>query len=464
MAIAGAKREKVAVKATTEIERKEVLPPPKVVAVDTYYEPKHNLLTHIAGSKWNVIYYKQVKTRDEAAEPFNYHRPAPYQQYTKIENFELKVTTPISFSPDNDNASGQVLGVANVFPSIVPNHGDHFIADIGDGRSGFFHIKEVTQKSHLRDSVYEIEYELQDIVNPDLLEKLEEKVVKTAYYERAYADYGANPILDTEQHGYYKRIRLWQQRIANHYFDSFFDSEYRTFMVPIEGYELYDPFIVQFIQRIWTTDDIPELLDLKTYNWDASHNRYVRTIWDVILENDLYMVSKCAKEFAMIPRRIFQKGNTGLANISMSRIPNIYHPIEYLNSGKEVYIPHVGKLQFSEIYSKQNTPRKLHISLQKLPGLGFVHPDLVIKPMQPDIIKQKEIDTYVVSEAFYSKDVENMSKVEKMLFNVLNEDVINASELLPILEDCVEWPDAERFYYIPLLVALSQSALGELSQ
>ena len=43
--------------------RKEVISPPRPIAVDTKYEPRANLLTHVAGAKWNVIYYKTIKNK-----------------------------------------------------------------------------------------------------------------------------------------------------------------------------------------------------------------------------------------------------------------------------------------------------------------------------------------------------------------------------------------------------------------
>nr|DAS75687.1 MAG TPA: hypothetical protein [Caudoviricetes sp.] len=463
MAIATAK--KVAEKPRPIVERDQSIAPERLIAVDTKYEPRRNLLQHVSGSRWNVIYYKQVKTNDEASEAFNYHRPLPYQQYWKIENFEIIASGGLNISPNNENQSHEVSGTGTIYPSIVPNHGDHFIADIGDGRSGFFHIKSVTKQTYYGDSVYEVEYELINWVVTDLLNALEKCVVRVGYYEKSYADYGANPVLEVEAHGFFKEINTWQRRIAQHYFDSFFSLEYKTFLVPVPGMVVYDPFLVEFVVRLWDRDSIPDIADVVVYNRDTGDNVYFKTIWDAIMKMDPYMLSKVKNKFVIIPKRLFKTGSAVYGGISYSRLDYIYHPVEvYDEKLGYLEIPNVGKLEVGEVLSRYSTPRDLTISITKLPGLGFVHHELQKNIPVPDAKKFGTYETYVLSEAFYNKDRSKMSIVERMLLDGMEGNYVSAETLLPILKDCINWGEMERFYYIPLLTALSRSALGDLSQ
>lgn len=463
MAIAKAKT--IAVDNKPEYVRPQVLPAPKPISVDTAYEPRTNLLQHVSGASWTVTYYKQVKTSEEASEAFNVNRPAPYQQYLKIENFEIRVTTPLSLSPNNQNSSMEITGVGLIYPSIVPDHGDTFIADVGDGRLGLFNIAEVTQKSHLKDTVYEIEYHIVDWVNHDTIKHLDEKVVKNNYYERKYADYGRNPILNEEEHGIFDRITLWQSRIVRHYFDSFFNAEHRTFLVPVPGIVLYDPFIVEFIRNIWSTLDISDLKHLHVYNRDNDVHYFVRTIWDTILTNDLYSLNKIQHEFAAIPKQVFRTGIPSLMSLTYSRLDYIYHPVRVIDPKFGEYeVPNIGKVKFTDVYHDTPTGRKFTISITKLPGLGFVHPSLQQYAPIPEKKRYESFSTYVLSEAFYQKDKANMSKIELMLLSILENKEIDAKELLTILEGVLDWGEIERFYYIPLLYALSNAALGGLTR
>ena len=57
-----------------------------------------------------------------------------------------------------------------------------------------------------------------------------------------------------------------------------------------------------------------------------------------------------------------------------------------------------------------------------------------------------------------------MSKLEAILYGAFNDQPVNACDLLPILEDSINWGEMERFYYIPLLTVLTRCALGDLSR
>lgn len=457
--------EKIAVDNKPELQRKEVLPPPKPIAVDTKYEARTSLLQYISGSRWVVTYYKQIKTSEEASESFNYNRPSPYQQYKKINNFEIRVTSPLTVSPDSERATMTMTGTGLIYPSIVPDHGDVFVADIGDGRTALLNISEVTQKSHLKDTVYEVEYHVINWLDHDTLAKLDEKVVVTAHYERSYSDYGANPVLNEEEHGLFNKIVKWQSMIIRHYFDSFFSAEYRTFLVPIQGKVVYDPFIVEFIRRIWSSQDIPELREMKVYNRDNNTNHFMRTIWDSIIENDIYSLARVKNNFVMIPRRMFSTGAPGLMALQYSRLDYIYHPSNYYDEVFGIFdIPNIGKINFKETYQEFQTPRDLSIKITKLPGLGFVHPDLQQFVPVPEAKKYGHFDTYVLSEAFYNKDRKNMSLVERFLMDIFEEKPLDVKAFVSIIERVLEWGDVERFYYIPLLYAMSRAALGDITQ
>lgn len=445
--------------------RDESLVPEKPIAVDSHYEPRRSLLTHLSGARWIVNYYKQVKTSETASEGFNYHRPLPYQQYRLIENFEMRVTTPLNEAYDDESSTMSSVGVSIIPPSIVPDHGDHFIADIGDGRTGFFQIKQITPKTYFKDTAYEVEYELIDYVNQDLLDALNKCVVFKGYFERSYADFGANPVLAPEEHKLFQRINKWQERIARHYFDSFYSTEYATFLVPVEGMVVYDPFLVEFTTKIWDNTFNPSMDRLRVYARDNKDNLHTKTIWDTIISMDPYSLAKVKKNFALIPRRLFSTGLACFGSFTYSRIDYIYHPIENYDPilGK-IIIPNAGPLKVDERFSEFATSRSLSLPMLKLPGLGFVHESLQSQLPIPDAKKYGSYDTYVLSPAFYDRDRKNMSKVERILMDAINGDPVIAKDLLPILEDCINWGEMERFYYIPLLTALARSALGDLSQ
>lgn len=448
-----------------ELLRPEVLPAPKPIAVDTKYEPRTSLLQFVSGAKWVVTYYKQLKTSEEASEAFNINRPAPYQQYLRIEEFELKVSSTLQWNADSEQQNGTLQGTALIYPSIVPDVGDTFIADIGDGKAGYFNVQEVTQLSHLKDTVYEINFEIIDWLDYETKEALDKKVVKVLHYERSYADYGANPILDEKEHGSFKKLTTWCKHIVSHYFSLFYSNEYDTFLVPVPNKVVYDPFLTEFIQRIWHTDIHPLRQRLYVYNRDNNYSIMVKTVWDVMVEANPLMLMTCHNKFGVIPTRLFKTGLPSLVGITYSRLDFFYHPIVAVDVHQGKYeIPNVGNITATDIYPEYSTTRTLSLPISRLPGIGFVHPTLQQDIGIPDAKRYCQFDTYVFSPAFYNRDKAKMSKVERMVYDMIESKPVNAETLLPILENVVEWGSLEQFYYIPVLYALARVALGDLVQ
>ena len=151
-------------------------PESKGVVVDTRYESKANLLTHVEGAPWNVNYYSQVLNTDNAPIGQQPDRNAIYQQYMFIEMFEIKVTQPLTTSQDPTSKEMTLIGAANVYPHVIPNRGDMFIADVGDGRTAIFKVTNTERKSIFKDTCYAIDYMLINYTTKELRADLDSRL------------------------------------------------------------------------------------------------------------------------------------------------------------------------------------------------------------------------------------------------------------------------------------------------
>ena len=114
--------------------------------VDTKQQPLNSLVTRIAGSSRDVDYYSQVLSGAETPQTYSVNLAPHLQQYRLIEDFEIKQQDfDYSFSDETNEVSGS--GTALIYPPLIPNIGDVFIADIGDGRVGLFSLTRVEKKS-----------------------------------------------------------------------------------------------------------------------------------------------------------------------------------------------------------------------------------------------------------------------------------------------------------------------------
>ena len=120
-----------------------------------------NLLTHVEGSSYTVDYYSQVLTKDSPLAGPMMNRNAIYQQYTRINNLELKVNNPLTYTQDEVTKSIKGVGSATIYAmTVIPNIGDIFIANIANGNIGIFRITTSERKSIFKNTVYTIDYYL----------------------------------------------------------------------------------------------------------------------------------------------------------------------------------------------------------------------------------------------------------------------------------------------------------------
>jgi hypothetical protein len=97
------------------------------------------LYTHVPGMRWIVDIYSQVLNKDDETRPLQPSRLEINQQYRRITQMELKVTTAIPQTPTLDDVSQEfeVSGEANVYPNTwIPNPDDHIVGTLPDGRQG----------------------------------------------------------------------------------------------------------------------------------------------------------------------------------------------------------------------------------------------------------------------------------------------------------------------------------------
>jgi hypothetical protein len=89
-------------------------------------------------------------------------------------------------SSNFDSQTNQLTfsGQGWMLPGIIPNAGDCFIGDIGDGRAGLFSIESLTPLTYRDGSVYEINFKMIDFMNPVIEENLDLKTVAEYIFDR----------------------------------------------------------------------------------------------------------------------------------------------------------------------------------------------------------------------------------------------------------------------------------------
>lgn len=431
-------------------EHKEVIPVIHEPAyrsseMDLRYTSKERIVTHVSGYPWVVQYYSQVVGRDDPLTGRSTATSAVHQQYRLLRNFELKVSGALSISQDSATKELTGTGTANVYPCLVPNTGDQFIADIGNGRLGLFSVITTRTLSHFKKPVHEIEYQLLGYLTEGEQGDLDRKTVKTLHFRREYLDYNQNPLIEDEDHGWVHEFEIRYSQILKQYFHEFTTKEYMTFIVPEQAGTTYDPFLTRQLFTFFSSYTKREFSHIRMLNVEEETNMLAKSFWDLVNDRNVRLLDKIFTRVGLTSARSFST-NVYSHSIRYSGITNVVYPKNY-SKQIDVELTSSTKVTTSEIISKERSALE-----DAGEEMGVLTP--MIHPVTID-------DYYVLSKAFYEQS-EGQSILEQEVWRYVSGGGVNTPMILALIKDYESWGELETFYYTPLLLILIDSALRSL--
>ncbi len=431
--------------------------PPKYngIVADNKYVPTSSLLSYAAGMRWTVDYYCQILGDSLNVKMLDIGEPSVYQQFSEIKRLELLVQTPLQSTQNTQNNMMVVTGNALITPNIVPNTGDSFVADIGDGVLGLFAVTSSIRKIYMMDSVFEIEYMLLGPASEqsERYEDLKKKVVKTSYYTKILEDNNRPSLIASQEYENVLNYQTELRKLVNLYFTSFFNIGFNTLLIPgQEPATILDIFMVRMILKIVDTDMSPNIQRINKPNLTGEPYLSQPTFWDAMLEQDINILGVANQQMAVAD--IYQfNGNPYLESAKFSFIDYVVYPIR---PDESLFIEN------SE-YPKGLSPLELKNSQVVLNGtqLDTVNNVYVLNNTTIPLINTTIIDQYyVLSSAFYnpSSGVQ-MSVIEILVNDYLNRRNPNSDMLNALLKNYRGWTRLDQFYYIPILIFLLKNKL-----
>lgn len=423
----------------------------KGVTVDTRYTPINNLLVFVEGSSWEVAYFSQVLNSNNGLSGQQVTQDPVYQQYTLINELELKVTGPLNSNQDTTSGSMQTTGTATMYPFIIPNVGDMFLADIGDGREGVFRVTESTRKSILKETCYEVEYLLIEVATVNRVGDLRSKVIKTLQFVKDFLMHGQNPLVKDSDYEILKKLSNNYHDILDSYFKSFTSNEFKTLLVPGQTQVTYDHYLVKAVKAFFNTEDAPEIKSIRTLNCDEDEVLKATTIWDVIKNRDPKLLKHAVKHIGLVSNKTFHR-NPVMDGIYFSGVREIVYPKDSELSVD--YNPiHLRKVLSPGALIDSPSPITRLEDLLAITELNNQFNDGKLP-----IISVTNDDFYIFSQSFYENDTVHQSRLEVAVLDYLNKRTIRSDHLLALCETHHAWGGLERFYYIPILLVLIKAA------
>ena len=449
----------------------------KGVTVDTTVVPLSNLLSHVEGSSWTVNYYSQVLDLDSPTAGQGLGVSPIHQQYRLIKGMELKVTGPLTASQDPESKNMTYRGAASVYPFIIPNEGDMFLADIGAGREGVFQVTDVVRMSVFKQAVHSIEYIMVDYATPERLVDLDEKVVQTFFYAKDFLRHGQNPLLFEEDYEVTQFLRRNYLSWCERYFKSFFSREYTTMILPGQKQATYDHYLVKSLLQVFSTWDCEQVRYVRQLNTEDDYSLRATTVWDAILKRDKALLRDSFTQYGLVSAGTFTS-DPMLEGIRYSGIHQVIYPVDATLTVDYNQYP-VTKLVSGLLL--QRAPDKLSISSlltpskvplrEKVPqvidGMNLTGEDGVPIPLPfiPPVIHPAMADGwYMFSQAFYKNErlAGQQSQLELMVHDYLDGKELNIKRLKSFCVEMENWGTLDRFYFTPVVLILIKAALRNI--
>lgn len=431
--------------------------------VDLKWLPRTQLLTHIEGAKWVVDYYSQVITKDSALSGVEVTTSGVYQSYTEIKQLELRVSSVLSTSQDDQTKVMRVGGSAIILPVIIPNVGDMFSAPIGEGKVGVFRVISSVKKSIFQESCYEIGYNL-DTDATDKRDALKNKTVLTYYYVKNHLLYGKNPLITTDTFNALAGLQIKYRSVLQNYCNKYISKEYGTLLVGGQGgVRVYDPYQARHIHDGFSVDECTSLAQLRLLSITDDNHLSHTSVWDAFMQQDETILNLSFTKYGLLNTVHFARDPqlrsiyyTGIDKVIYPEDPkaNVDEEIRYLQKPlEESTLTSTSEVVVLPYIADSNTP---------VSNLRGVNLNVLDNQTAPIIYPVTQDTYYIFSSHFYTGDTQ-MSILEQMVLDFIQRkpvDLIQLSELLVLSQT---WPSLEKYYYTPFILLMAKEALNTSS-
>ena len=423
----------------------------KSIVYDDKYVPLTSLLSYAEGMPWTVTYYSQVLSKHNDLRSVDSAQPSIYQQYHKVVDMEIRVSSDLSTSHDSNSAITDVTGSALIYPFIIPNTGDHFVSDAGSSRKGIYVVTNVTRKTLNKDSMFEIEYRLLGFVvdQEELYSSIEERTIRTYYFDKGRLVEGLQPYLKEEDYKQVTSLGTKYRELIQYYFKTFFNRSYMTLVIPGQHEPIYDSFLVNYLLKIIDVNDAPELRSFRILPTDNDEYLNQPQFWDLLLNKDYQSIRHVNRYMGLVNKKFFNR-STYLAGLSYSNVNYIVYP-EIKDKSTKIGF---GYKEYVISYTSiQNTESDHLCTFAQLPVNQFKTVNKTYRLYDQLLVD----DSYVLSDNFYN-ETEDMTVLEIMVKDYLKMNTLNLDMLEALYKGYRLLSRLEQFYYGPILITLIKEA------
>lgn len=463
--------------------------PKRRTVVDSQYVPLSHLIVNAEGDKWPVNYYRQNLGMNDELMPMAKGTTGVHQQYTKYIEFIIHVISPLTPQQDSETKEFTVTGEATMFFGLIPNKGDMFIADVGNGQAGLFTITETERLTYTKEACYTVRYQMVDYLNDEQEQQLESKVIRTYYFELALAELLERPFLTEADYNTYINLNE-QTQFLKSYFERMFWSRIAGNIALPEQLELtHDTYHAAFCANVGLGTPRNPII---SYTNGYMSNSEVYTIWDAFKDMDVNQLSFAQPTFgiatastfmeATVARGIawsqyyytvyptadfFSPNRTESVKTTVSLIKPLASDAEskfkYNNGVCMVDQSIVDEDRFILPPKKPSGDRTIAQATEDGIDIDIDDSEWNPQPSWDNLPVVEELKTfpkigddfyYVLTKAFYEQDLPKMTPFEISVLDMLKGRPVASKDVALYCKQVRKCSLLEQFYFIPVILLL----------
>ncbi len=446
------------------------------ISPDTYGDIFGAILTYPEGVEVTVEYYKRripYINKQTGDHSFSLERAAVHSSYDLIKQLQFRIKDELNIEIDPNSTETKIDGECIMYPGLSPNVGDIFYLNLPDDNIGVFIVDLVTPLSIRKGTNYLINFHLYAFLDDTIHDKLESSVVDVLYFDKQkYFDENVTLLSDDSYHQLVK-LKNTRSKLINLMMSQFHDTYEKTL---IRSDTLYDPYLVKFMtDKVSVHDTKRDICQIAPTYLDIFPN----TIWSALIDNSLTHLD--------ITSHRYVKYNFYLWDVTISNLDE--QPIVFLHGEdfkeKEDRIQDIGFADRSvtDKYLSYHFSSNLYYALihafETSPitnisdHLGDIDSDTRYTNHLYDTAYSLVTKQYEPLEYFYTCGITlgsnndiGLSEFEYLIYDKLINDNVD----IPFLVDDVlstfpftHLTDNDKFYYIPVLIHLSDVAIRRLT-
>ena len=415
-----------------------------------------SLLKYVEGYPWTVNYYGQLLNVNNTLDHFDPNLVNMAQSYYEIRNAVLQVSSPLSSSYDEESSVTKVNGSAIIPMGVKTNVGDLFIAQVDTGEDAIFVINNVSRKTHRKESLYEVSYELYAYISdePEFYDKLQARLNETYFFNPDTNYFNRDVLIKPSIKEAIDRLKEFQKESMDFYFSTFIQKHTSSLLLPGLNVSVYDPLLADFIAR---TVDVSTITNGKFYRHTLEStdlqrpsilsNLLTRTLPHPRMSESRYGFCRASA----LPMR------SRLGTLSYTGIDYVLYPLDPI---RDHLSPNRGREPEILLLDVKNAGN-YDVSLKEI-DVTSNNNQVSSKPLLHELLIN---DSYVVSEGFYNYIADHasfteVSYIELMIYRFLNREAIAKEDLAVAIQDYKNWSLLHQFYLLPVMWLIIKDSVG----